>query len=55
MILGLPYDTFFWVVVVWIAAVIAAIVYGLTYEDTDTWLTLEDIFRKADEEHNHEP
>lgn len=54
MIFGLPYDTFFWVAVVWIAAVIAAIVYGLTYQDTDTWLTLEDLFHKENGDHKHE-
>ena len=46
MILGLPFSTFFWVVIVWLLAVVAGIVYGAAYKESDEWLTIEDVLAK---------
>ena len=46
MVLGLPASTFFWVIGVWIIAAIGALVYGMTYRDSDNWWTFEDIISK---------
>ena len=48
MILGLPFSTFFWVVVVWLLAVVAAVVFALKYQDSDTWWTIDDLFKRKD-------
>lgn len=58
MILGLPISTFFCTAIAWLLAIIAALIYGITYKDTDSWWTLDDLFvRKSNhkqQENNHE-
>lgn len=46
MVFGLPLTTFFWVVIVWLLAILAAVVYGLTYKESDTWWTIEDVLER---------
>lgn len=44
MIFGLPMSTFFMTAGVWLLSIIAAIIYGVTYKDSDTWWTLDELF-----------
>lgn len=43
---GLPLSTFLWVVVPPVLSVILAVVYGATFQDDDSWWTIEDLFRR---------
>lgn len=47
MILGLPISTFFWIFIVPAVSVLLALVYGLTFRDTEHWGTLDDLFHKG--------
>jgi hypothetical protein len=44
---GLPASTFFWVIIMPLIAVVAAIIFGLTFKDSDDWWTIDDWFDKG--------
>lgn len=53
MIFGLPIGTFLLTFVLWAAAIVAALIYGLTYRDDDDWWTIDSLFehgKGADDE-----
>ena len=52
MVLGLTFGTFFWLIIMTIVSIIAAVVYGLTFKDDDEWWTIERMFQKSQKNGN---
>lgn len=46
MILGMPTNTFMWLIAMPAVCLIVSIIYGITFKDDggDTWWTIEDLF-----------
>lgn len=54
MIFGLPISTFILAIGLELVAVVIALMYGIRYDDTDRWWTLEDWTSKEKDVSGHE-